>query len=109
MAYVSSGKNCFRWPAKDGILTYELEDIMAVIDLPVQIHQHHFGINESQFAGLPQYMNVTILHTFEFVFRILVRFNWIFTFKMSDLKKEVLTDVTLQWLICFKQSLSSLL
>ena len=33
MAYAFSGKNCFRWPAKDDILTYELEVIIAVIDI----------------------------------------------------------------------------
>ena len=54
MAYVSSGKNCFRWPAKDDILTYGLEDIIAVIDPPVPINQCHFGINENQFADLQQ-------------------------------------------------------
>ena len=54
MAYVSSGKNCFRWPAKDDILTYGLEDIIAVIDPPVPINQCHFRINENQFADLQQ-------------------------------------------------------
>ena len=28
MTCVSSGKNCFRWPAKDGISTHELEKIL---------------------------------------------------------------------------------
>ena len=34
------------------ILTYELEDITAVIELPLKISQHQFGISESQFVGL---------------------------------------------------------
>ena len=51
MTYISNGKNCFGWSVKDGIFTYEL-DFVAVIGLPVQINQHHFGINESQYAGL---------------------------------------------------------
>ena len=54
MAYVSSGKSCFRWPAKDGIFPYELEDIIAVIDPLVPINQQHFGINKNQFADLQQ-------------------------------------------------------
>ena len=68
MTYISNGKNCFGWSVKDGIFTYEL-DFVAVIGLPVQINQHHFGINESQYAGLQlEKMNVTILDKFQFVF-----------------------------------------
>ena len=51
MTYISSGKNRFGWSVKDGIFTYEL-DFVPVIGLPVQINQLHFGINESQDAGL---------------------------------------------------------
>ena len=54
MAYVSSGKNCFGWPVKDRILSYELDDNIAVIDLPVQINQPHLGIKKCQIAGLQQ-------------------------------------------------------
>ena len=54
MAYISSRKNCFRWPAKDDIFAFELETIIVVIDLPVPINQHYLGINENQFADLQQ-------------------------------------------------------
>ena len=47
MAYVSSAKNCVRWAAKYHILTYGLQDIIAVIDPPVPTNQRHFGINEN--------------------------------------------------------------
>ena len=47
MVYASNGRNCFRWPTKDDILNYELEHIALVIESPVQINQHHFGIIES--------------------------------------------------------------
>ena len=53
MAYVSSGKNCFKWPAKDDIFTYGLEDI-AVIDPPIPVNQRHFGVNKNQFTDLQQ-------------------------------------------------------
>ena len=52
MSCVSSGKNFFSCPAKDGTLAYELEDIIAVIDFSVQINQHHFGGNKSHFADV---------------------------------------------------------
>lgn len=48
------GKKCFRCPAKDDIVTYELEDIITVIEPPVPTIQHHFGVNGSQPAGLQQ-------------------------------------------------------
>ena len=54
MAYVSIKKSCFRWPAKDDILTHGLEDIIAVIDSPLPINQCHFGITENEFADLQQ-------------------------------------------------------
>ena len=38
MGYVSSGKNCFRWAAKDDNFTIELETIIAVLDLPVPMN-----------------------------------------------------------------------
>ena len=46
MAYVFSGKNCFKWPEKD--------DIIAVIDPRVPINPNFFRINENQFADLEQ-------------------------------------------------------
>ena len=52
MTYVSSGNNCFRWPAKNDILVYGLEDVIAVIDPSVPINQRHLRINENQFANL---------------------------------------------------------
>ena len=47
MAYVSNGKNCFSKSAKDDILTYELEFIVAVIYPPFLINQYHFRIYDS--------------------------------------------------------------
>ena len=54
MAYVFCGKNCFKWPEKDDILTYGIEDIIAVIDPRVPINPNFFRINENQFADLEQ-------------------------------------------------------
>ena len=50
--HVSIVKNSSRWPAKDDILTYELEDIIALVEPPVLLNQHYFEMNECQFADL---------------------------------------------------------
>ena len=68
MTYVSGGKNCFRSPASDDILTYILEDIKAIIDQPAQINQHHFGTNERQFAGYKTNNECYDIINTEFVF-----------------------------------------
>ena len=65
MEYVPSRENCFRWPVKDHILNYELEDNIAVTDLPPLMNEQHFGTNESQFTGLKQSYTSNV---FEFVF-----------------------------------------
>ena len=52
MVYVFSRKNCFRWPAKSGILTYELEDIIVVIDLPFRISWQKKFKNKNDFLCL---------------------------------------------------------
>ena len=52
MTYIFRGKNPFRFPAKDDILNYEIEDIIAV-NRPT-CSQQYFETNETQFAGLQQ-------------------------------------------------------
>ena len=52
MTYIFRGKNPFRFPAKDDILNYEIEDIIAV-NRPTR-SQQYFETNETQFAGLQQ-------------------------------------------------------
>lgn len=64
MEYVPSRENCFRWPVKDRILNYELEDNIAVTDLPPLMNEQHFGTNESQFTGLKQTYTYTCLNFF---------------------------------------------
>lgn len=85
MEYVPSRENCFRWPVKDHILNYELEDNIAVTDLPPLMNEQHFGTNESQFTGLKQTYTSNV---FEFVFFKCVSCNYIFTVKMADLQKN---------------------
>ena len=52
MTYIFRGKNPFRFLAKDDILNYEIEDIIAV-NRPTR-SQQYFETNETQFAGLQQ-------------------------------------------------------
>ena len=42
MEYSSEGTNCFRWPSKDDIITYPIEDILCKIQPPEPINSRRF-------------------------------------------------------------------